>query len=236
MKNLNGLNRYRVPYFLGLLGDEHCGKFLIPMNSVVYQIWASDQAGWDHVSISVITRQKGVERCRIANYQELEQIRALFFEKEEPVIEIHPEKKNYVNNVEYVLHLWKPNRETLPLPPQIDSVVTYDVIPTNKPDVFLKVSYANKEDWDLYEVSVVKGKKLLNRYPSWDEMCIVKKYVSGEDAVAFHYHTENGTNGHAIRLWIPPKKDFVPLPDPLLVGFKDFNPDQIKQFVKTFGL
>ena len=34
------------------------------------------------------------------------------------VAQYHPAKADHINNHEYVLHLWKPLREKLPMPPK----------------------------------------------------------------------------------------------------------------------
>lgn len=38
---------------------------------------------------------------------------------DETVIEYHPAKENYVNIAENCLHLWRPQRQAIPVPPKI---------------------------------------------------------------------------------------------------------------------
>lgn len=66
---------------------------------------------WDHVSVTVSNR------C--PNWQEMCFIKDLFFEDEEPVMQLHPPKSEYINNHEYCLHLWRPTNKEIPLPPSI---------------------------------------------------------------------------------------------------------------------
>ena len=46
------------------------------------------------------------------------------FGEEEAVVQIHPPKSEYVNNHQFVLHLWKPTKDALPLPPSIAVGIT----------------------------------------------------------------------------------------------------------------
>ena len=72
---------------------------------------ASWGAGWDHVSVSP----------RKLNYtptwDDMCLIKELFFEDSEAVIQIHPPKDEYVNNMRNCLHLWRANDKDMVLPP-----------------------------------------------------------------------------------------------------------------------
>ncbi|MCL1786290.1 MAG: hypothetical protein FWG39_04065 [Alphaproteobacteria bacterium] len=96
--------------------DLYNGYFYIPMpqdNSVIMRVFATNEAGWDHVSVSL----KDVERC--PTWEEMCFIKDLFFDKTETVIQYHPAESDYVNNDKYCLHMWRPQTETLPIPPSI---------------------------------------------------------------------------------------------------------------------
>ncbi len=45
-------------------------------------------------------------------------VKRLFFRDDETVIQFHPAKRNYVNDYPFCLHLWRPQRQDIPLPPQ----------------------------------------------------------------------------------------------------------------------
>lgn len=77
------------------------------------QIIASDQGGWEHVSITI----NNAHRC--PTWEEMCFIKALFWNDDETVIQYHPSKSEYVNNHPFVLHLWKPIGVELPIPPSI---------------------------------------------------------------------------------------------------------------------
>lgn len=51
MKNLKYLNKYRVELFKNVLGDEHNGAFLIPIDNKQFYVIASDGLDWEHVSV-----------------------------------------------------------------------------------------------------------------------------------------------------------------------------------------
>jgi hypothetical protein len=67
--------------------------------------------GWEHVSVST--------RRRPPNWQEMSFVKDLFWEPEECVVQFHPPRSEYVNNHPHCLHLWKPTKQSLPLPPSI---------------------------------------------------------------------------------------------------------------------
>ena len=44
------------------------------------------------------------------------EIKEIFFKDEEACVEYHPAKSEYVNNLSHCLHIWRPQKETLPVP------------------------------------------------------------------------------------------------------------------------
>lgn len=66
--------------------------------------------GWDHVSASY------ENRC--CTWEEMCEIKDMFFCEDECVIQYHPPKKDYVNIHPYCLHLWKPQGLSIPRPPK----------------------------------------------------------------------------------------------------------------------
>lgn len=89
------------------------GAFLIktPGSHVELKVIASDGRGWEHVSISLPTR------C--PTWDEMNYIKGLFWSEEEAVMQLHPPASQYVNNMRYCLHLWRPTGVEIPLPPAI---------------------------------------------------------------------------------------------------------------------
>ena len=79
---------------------------------------ASDGAGWEHVSVSFHEKHNRKVKSRMATWDEMCEIKALFWDEDDVVIQYHPRKADYVKNVSYVLHLWRPTEAIIPtLPP-----------------------------------------------------------------------------------------------------------------------
>lgn len=72
-------------------------------------VWSYD-GGWDHVSVAPSKRRI------MPSWEDMCMIKDIFFREDEAVIQIHPPKSEYVNNVPNCLHLWK-SHEKMPLPP-----------------------------------------------------------------------------------------------------------------------
>ena len=73
------------------------------------KIIASDGDGWDHVSVS--------NKNKIPTWAQMCQVKNLFWDEEDCVIQFHPPKKEYVNFHEFTLHLWKFQGEEFKTPP-----------------------------------------------------------------------------------------------------------------------
>jgi hypothetical protein len=58
-------------------------------------------------------------KTRCPFWKEMCFVKDLFWDAEEPVMQLHPAKSTWVNNHNYCLHLWRPTGEELPLPPEI---------------------------------------------------------------------------------------------------------------------
>ena len=85
------------------------GHFVVSTSREVIFIIASDGVGWEHVSISL--------KNRIPKWGEMCEMKDLFWDAEDCVIQFHPPKSAYVNNPAYSLHLWRPSDGAIPMPP-----------------------------------------------------------------------------------------------------------------------
>lgn len=94
-------------------------------------------AGFEHCSVSMPTR------C--PSWEQMCAIKDAFWNDDEVCMQLHPAKKNYVNNHPYCLHIWKPINEKIPLPPTIL--------------VGLKDNYTSEEIEEI--------KKVYNELPRW---------------------------------------------------------------------
>jgi len=114
MRKLTLLDNFRmnVEHIHGWNGDETCGCFAVPspIDRQPLLIQASCDGEWDHVSVS--------RKNRIPNWIEMEHIRKLFFRENEVVMQLHLPTADHINIVANCLHLWRPQRVAIPLPPK----------------------------------------------------------------------------------------------------------------------
>jgi len=76
-------------------------------------IIASNDGGWDHISVSV----RGTDGT--PTWDEMCFVKDLFFEPEEPAYQYHPPHSKYVNVHPGTLHIWRPQHEKMPMPPLV---------------------------------------------------------------------------------------------------------------------
>lgn len=109
-------NKFRV-HVKGMRGTNeelgNNGMFWIPnrdrIQTTPLRVIASDGMGWEHVSISLPTR------C--PTWDEMCRVKALFWDDEDSVMQLHPPKSEWVNNHSFCLHLWRPIDVAIPRPP-----------------------------------------------------------------------------------------------------------------------
>ena len=73
-------------------------------------VMASTGHGWEHVSVSLETR------C--PTWQEMDEIKRIFFLPHEAAIQIRPPEEDHVDCHPYCLHLWAPVKGKMRLPPK----------------------------------------------------------------------------------------------------------------------
>lgn len=119
MKNLHTLDDYRQTDFehkyYGGLGDEGNGAFKVFIKGKSFFAVASNGGGWEHVSVSPCNRKRQI--C--PTWEEMCEIKNMFFLPTECVIQYHPPRSEYVNNHPYCLHLWRPIGQKIPMPPSL---------------------------------------------------------------------------------------------------------------------
>lgn len=95
-------NRFRMR--VGRSGSDDSignnGAFLLklPRSQILFVI-ASDGLGWEHVSVS--------RRDRCPTWEEMCQIKDIFWDEDDCVVQFHPPRSEYVNNHPNCLHLWR---------------------------------------------------------------------------------------------------------------------------------
>lgn len=108
--------RFRItdepdPHFNTTAADGNNGAFRLRLNTGPCLAIVSEGMGWEHVSVS--------RRDRCLTWEEMCQVKNLFWDEEDCVIQYHPPKSQYVNNHPYCLHLWRPTEQQIPTPPRI---------------------------------------------------------------------------------------------------------------------
>jgi hypothetical protein len=79
-----------------------------------------DLRAWEHVSVSVKYKNAKGKVCdRCPTWEEMHEIKRIFWEDEECVMQLHPPQSSYVNVNSFTLHLWRPTKATIPTPPVI---------------------------------------------------------------------------------------------------------------------
>lgn len=71
----------------------------------------STGAGWEHVSVVPLNKRM------TPSWDDMCKIKDWFWNDDEAVIQIHPPKDQYVNNLNNCLHLWRCTYKAMVLPP-----------------------------------------------------------------------------------------------------------------------
>lgn len=100
-------NKYRVhsSRHVKPIGNE--GAFMMGKLRII----ASEGEGWEHVSVSL--------KNRTPNWREMCEVKRLFWDAEDCVIQYHPPQKVYINTHSNVLHLWRKIGSEFETPPMI---------------------------------------------------------------------------------------------------------------------
>lgn len=119
MSDWNFLNKHRIasgPYASGP-SDGFNGAFMFGLAGEARRVCviASDGMGFQHVSVSF-----GQRSPRTPSWEIMCDVKDLFWEDDDVVVQFHPAKKDYVNQHPGCLHLWRctDGREQ-PMPPAI---------------------------------------------------------------------------------------------------------------------
>lgn len=97
---------------LGSIEDSVDGfSAIISMPTWIGSLICSCGGGWEHVSIRPF--KKNIN----PSWDDMCRAKDIFWDEDEAVIQVHPAKKDYVNNVENCLHLWRCTYKEMVLPP-----------------------------------------------------------------------------------------------------------------------
>jgi hypothetical protein len=109
-------NDYRVKR--GVMGSDDSygndGAFQIPSchRDEVLTVISSDGLGWEHVSVSL-----GPQSKKCPSWDEMCQVKNLFWDEDVAVIQFHPPRTQYVNKHKGCLHMWRRAGRIVELPP-----------------------------------------------------------------------------------------------------------------------
>jgi len=96
----------------GAMGSDssygNCGAFVIAGG---LRVIASDRLGWEHVSVSLPHRPP--------TWEEMCEVKEIFWDPEDCVMQLHPPRSQWINNHPNCLHLWRPVGQEIPRPPSI---------------------------------------------------------------------------------------------------------------------
>lgn len=103
--------RLRTPEVLAFLGgrpEAEAGVFALPSGLLV--VACTQGRDWDHVSVS--------RRDRTPSWAEMCHVHGLFFRADEWAMQLHPPAHENVSYHDHCLHLFRPRRVGIPLPPK----------------------------------------------------------------------------------------------------------------------
>ena len=117
MKDLHTLDKCRLRdmelHIFKIPGDGGNGCFKVYAGCRSFFCIATNVKGWEHVSVSPCNQKR--KAC--PTWEEMCEIKDLFWGPEECVAQYHPPKADYINNFPNCLHLWRPIGQELPRPP-----------------------------------------------------------------------------------------------------------------------
>lgn len=98
-----------LQYFFGVEGFG--GGYRIPEDKDRFLIIVSWEGGWEHASVMPL------RRSYTPSWEDMSMLKGIIWNEEEAVIQVHPPKSQYVNNVGNCLHLWRCYYREMVLPP-----------------------------------------------------------------------------------------------------------------------
>lgn len=70
--------------------------------------WA---CGFEHLSVST--------SVKTPTWEQMCKMKDIFWKEDEVCMQLHPAKDNYIDNMSYCLHIWKPIKKEIPTPPNL---------------------------------------------------------------------------------------------------------------------
>lgn len=105
-------DKYRIQLPGYPAGDSGNGFFMVKLrHGQTVKVIASNGLGWEHVSVS--------RKDRCPTWDEMCQVKDLFWSDDDCVVQYHPARSDYVNDHPNCLHLWRPIDVVLPMPDMV---------------------------------------------------------------------------------------------------------------------
>lgn len=102
MKTLDDITKSERVFNVDRMGLLNIGFIKLTDAGTCTVIWSEDENGWEHVSISP------KKRFKLPTWNDMSQVKDIFFNENEEVLQLHPKKSEYVDVKDNCLHLWKP--------------------------------------------------------------------------------------------------------------------------------
>lgn len=67
--------------------------------------------GFEHLSVST--------PIKTPSWEQMSFMKEIFWSDDEVCMQLHPKKEDYVDNMRYCLHIWRPIDKEIPMPPSI---------------------------------------------------------------------------------------------------------------------
>jgi hypothetical protein len=104
---------FHVPELFRVLASDarygNNGAFAVKLkHHQTVHVIASDELGWEHVSVS--------RKDRLPTWDELRQVKNIFWDDEDCVVLYFPKLSEYANDHPFCMHLWRPTDVELPRP------------------------------------------------------------------------------------------------------------------------
>lgn len=131
MKPSASFDQYRKSpnkQFASTPDDGANGVFIIPLSKTIHKVAriaicivsdGSDEVPWEHVSVRISEGRGSGWHDDTPTWDEMCAVKEVFWNKQEVVMQLHPAEEHYINMHGSVLHLWKPLKSEIPLPPLI---------------------------------------------------------------------------------------------------------------------
>ena len=102
MKTYEEIKNNKRIFSISNLGGLNTAYVKLTDSGTCSVVWSNKENRWEHVSVSPKVQYK------IPTWNDMCQLKDIFFNDDEEVLQLHPAKNNYVNIKDNCLHLWKP--------------------------------------------------------------------------------------------------------------------------------